>query len=184
MRSIPTLLFLALLPLAAKAITPAADYVRPGARVRITLAGSSQARFVGTLASQDADSLRIVPDGSDQTFGVSLTAVKTYEVSRERHSNAGRGAGIGLLLFAPLGIIGGATCDCGKPGSAAIMLGMITGGLGAALGAVIGSTASHDVWESVPGSDADPQSRPASLGLLIGPSPASLGLTVGLRLRL
>jgi hypothetical protein len=183
MRSMPVLLLLVLLPVAAEAFTPVPDYVRPGARVRVTLADRSQERVVGALVSQDADSLRVMPDGGGPAFRTSLAAVQTYEVSRERHSNAGRGAGIGLLIFAPLGIISGATSDCADPGSTAATLGMIAGGLGAAVGALVGATASHDVWEPVPTSDADAQSRPASLGLLIGPSPASPGLTVGLRLR-
>jgi hypothetical protein len=151
--------------------------------VRVTLADKSKERVVGALVSQDADSLRVMPDGGAQALGISLADVQAYEVSSERHSNAGRGAGIGLLIFAPLGAIGGATCDCADPGSAAFMLGMITGGLGAAAGALVGATASHDIWEPVPADGANAQPRPASLDLLIGSSPASPGLAVGLRLR-
>jgi hypothetical protein len=98
MRFTPTLLLLALLPVTAEAFAPVADYVRPGARVRITLQDRSRERVGGALMAQDADSLRVTPDAGGPALRVSLAAVKDYEVSRERHNNAGRGAGIGLLI--------------------------------------------------------------------------------------
>jgi hypothetical protein len=56
----------------------------------------------------------------------------------------------GLVIGAIPGVIAGATCDCGNPGAAIVLMGAFTGGIGAAIGAGLGATSRHDVWEVVP----------------------------------
>ena len=56
----------------------------------------------------------------------------------------------GLNIGAIPGLVAGATCDCGEPGLAAVLFGTATGGLGAAVGAGLGATGKHDIWEVVP----------------------------------
>jgi hypothetical protein len=46
-------------------------------------------------------------------------------------------------------VVSGATCDCGNRGAAVVLLGAITGGLGAAIGAALGATGHHEAWEVV-----------------------------------
>jgi len=140
-------------PLAA---TPNPNYVQPGARVRVTIVDSAKVRVVGRLISQTGDSLYLNRD-NESDLHIALDRVSIYEVSRERKSNVGRGAGMGFLICAPLGVIAGATCDCGEPELAGILFGLFTGALGAAVGAGVGALGRHDVWENVPELSVGPE---------------------------
>ena len=123
------------------------ESVREGARVRLSADGEP---VTGTLAERGQDTLWVRLDQADTAHAVPLAQVHHLEVSREWRSNAGRGALAGFLVGAIPGVVSGATCDCGNPGAAVLLLGAFTGGIGAALGAVLGATSHHDVWEVVP----------------------------------
>lgn len=123
------------------------ESVREGARVRLAADGE---RMTGTLVERGRDTLWVGFDHADAVRAVPLAGVQRLEVSRERRSNAGRGALAGFVVGAIPGVVSGATCDCGNRGTAVLLLGAFTGGIGAAIGAVLGATSHHDVWEVVP----------------------------------
>jgi len=145
------------------------ESVRQGARVRVAADGE---RMTGTLAERGQDTLWVRLDHADAVRAVPLAGVQRLEVSREWRSNAGRGALAGFVVGAIPGVVSGATCDCGNRGAAVLLLGAFTGGIGAAIGAVLGATSHHDVWEVVPVAVTAASSHP------------TLGVTATLRLRL
>jgi len=145
------------------------ESVRQDARVRLAADGE---RMTGTLVERGRDTLWVRFDQTDTVSAVPLARLRRLEVSRERRSNAGRMALAGFVVGAVPGVVSGATCDCGNRAAAVLLLGAITGGLGAAIGAVLGATSHHDVWEVVPLAVAAASGSPA------------LGVTALLRLRL
>jgi hypothetical protein len=122
------------------------ESVRRGARVRVEVEGEQR---TGVLEERGPDTLWVRFNRTD-TVPIPLARVQRLEVSRERRSNAGQMAVVGLMIGIVPGVVAGATCDCGEPGLAALVFGAATGGLGAALGAGLGATGKHDVWEVVP----------------------------------
>jgi hypothetical protein len=130
---------------AAQAPTPAA--IRQGARVRLAVDGEWMS---GILARRGRDTLWVRVGQADTLLAAPLARMGHLEVSREQRSNTGRGALAGLVIGSIPGVLAGATCDCGNPGAAIVLMGAFTGGLGAALGAALGATGRHDVWEVVP----------------------------------
>lgn len=141
---------LAMLAMAMMGTPPAqgqgVESVRRGARVRLAVDGG---RMTGILAERVRDTLWVRFDQSDTVRVVPLARVRRLEVSRERRSNAGRMALAGLVIGSVPGVVSGATCDCGNRGAAVVLLGAITGGLGAAIGAALGATGHHEAWEVV-----------------------------------
>ena len=121
--------------------------VRDGARVRLA---SDTHTVTGTLVGRTSDTVWVRLEHAPERQAFALANVERFEVSRERRSNAGRMALGGLVIGAVPGLVAGVACDCGEPGLAAVMFGAITGGLGAAIGAGIGATGKHDVWEVIP----------------------------------
>ena len=121
--------------------------IRQGARVRLEVDGK---RMIGILNDRGSDSLAVRLDRGDTLWATQLARVQRLEVSRERRSDAGRWALAGLIVGAIPGVVAGVSCDCGRPGAAALSLGAFTGGIGLALGAAIGSGRRHDVWEVIP----------------------------------
>src|SRR5262245_23166606 len=97
--------------------------VRQGARVRIEVNGK---RMIGTLEDRGQDTVRVRLEPSDTLWATPVAQLQRLEVSRERRSDAGRWALAGLVVGAIPGVVAGATCDCGRPGAAALALGAFT----------------------------------------------------------
>jgi hypothetical protein len=161
-----TLMFLAAM-LAIPAHGQGLESVRKGARVRLASDGSE---VIGILADHKPDTLWIRLDRTATLQPFALSRVQRFEVSRERRSNAGRMAFGGLIVGAVPGLVAGVACDCGEPGLAAVLFGAVTGGLGAAIGAGLGATSRHDVWEPIPLPSAPESPAPVSEGADVVPS--------------
>ena len=140
--------------LAAQATTTLA----PGARVRITSAGS-QPR-IGTVVSGTADTLRVRWPQVANDVAIPVAAMSRLEVSTGRHRRVAKGAGLGVLAGGATGVLVGALSY--KPCDSTEFLGCFLeprsrtqaaswGGLaGGALGLVVGSLAGlarHESWQ-------------------------------------
>ena len=146
-------------------------------RVRVTFTGTSHGRMVGTYLRTAADTIWL-DAGMTRPSPIPLERVATFEVSRGRHSNAGRGALIGSAVGLGLGLIASiesaseddsfVETSTGEYVLATFMLAAMGGGLGAAVGAMTHS----EEWEVVP---------VARLTVTRGPSP---DVRVGLSIRL
>ena len=107
------------LPLAAVlgvAVLPAAIEAQPwsragidvGRRVRVTTTGvPGRDRYAGRVVAVGADSLTLHRDGAPAPSAISLTSITKLEVSRGRHPNGWRGAGLGLVGGAAVGTVVG-----------------------------------------------------------------------------
>ena len=133
----------------------AASVLVPGSRVRVT-AAPSYVPVVGTVVAQERDSLRLIVAGAP--VALAHASFQKVEMSRGRYSNAGNGALIGLGLGGGTGLLLGvaAVASCGPeewicPGPAAVpVMAILFGGLGAGLGALLGSGSSGERWDEVP----------------------------------
>ena len=151
---------LAFVPLAS-----ATAQVRPGARVRVTVyfcqpfysncVGGSPQQFVATFVTWEVDTLVVQSNGD--TLSVPVDLVRRLDVSWDRKTNRGMGAGIGFFLGGVAGaVIGYGTyeeCFClGDVGPEALAIaGAVIGGLGGLVtGAFIGSAIKTDRWREVP----------------------------------
>ncbi len=167
-------------------------HLKPGARVRVIVDStvvthgawgdvSSHARYVGELVAQRPDSLqlRLPPDS---IISLAVSRVIRLEVSRGRHSSAGKGALIGGGIGAALGLavgIGAASESCTGfcpprvSGGEIAGVTLITGFLGAFIGAIIGAP-SREGWEPV---SIEHAVRPE---LRVGGGRVGIGVAVGL----
>jgi len=142
-----------------------------GARIRVTLNSTPRRALVGTFdaLSEDTLHLRVTRESPSRTpvfdiLGIPLTGIEALEVSRGRHSKAGRGALIGLGVGAGLGVLAGAAGGCdvnaepttGDRAACAAVGALGLGLTGAGLGALIGALSSSDEWVTVPLSSLGP----------------------------
>jgi len=157
--------------------------VAPGSRIRVYAPSINAKRFVAAVVSLDGDSLtldaEIWRDGAwKPRLTVPFASMNSLEVSRRRHSNAGKGALIGGGVGAGLVLASLYSCDgyCGGPGEEgkAVAGVAIGGALGAGVGALIGLMFHSEDWQAVPLDK-----------LRIGPSPVTMdGVATSLTLRL
>ena len=164
---------------AAPAYLAAQDpVVAPGSRVRVYAPSINAEQFVGTVVGSKADTLtldaEIWLDGVwKPRLDVAYAGMTSLELSRGRHSNAGKGAlfgGItGAVAVAAAAFSGGGAWDGGVWARATIVVGLGTG-----VGALIGSLSHKEDWQAVP------MDSPR-----IGPSPVSAdGVSVSVYVRL
>ena len=135
-------------------------------RVRITMIPSGAIR-TGHLAWYSADTVALRDDKARLSTG----SIRTIERSVNRHSTAGRGAGIGALLgAASLAATAGAAGATDDPDFAAIAVGasLIGGALiGAGIGAIVGATIHTEDW--IPVATQVPTARVGDRVRLEGP---------------
>lgn len=165
-----TVACLAAVGLAANLPAQTLEDVRDGARVRVEVPGGEKERILmGVLVTRTADTLQIRLDHSHELVPVPVNQARRIEVSLNQHSGAGRGAGYGFLVGGMVGALIGGSCDCGRPGLALVVIGGMMGGLGTALGALIGSGSRVDEWTPVtqpPSIGARPETQPGGITLL------------------
>jgi len=151
-------------------------YANVGHRVRLKTDSASQ-WLVGTLVAADEDSLRLHVGENAPWVSVARSRVSQFEVRYEGHSNAGRGAliglGVGGIGGGLLAWADGSTCRSPSwcifsPGQAALTGALLLGGAGAVLGAVLGSVKHGGGWEAV------------SLGRRVALAPRGAGLMLSL----
>jgi len=159
MRRAPLLLALLTAPVGTLAAQDALPTV--GQRVRLKTATASE-WIVGTLAAVHDDSLRLWLQMADSARLVSVArgTVTRFELSRGRHSNAGKGAVYGAAILGSLGLLTGVAIansniygfrTSGKDTNGGDVALFTLGGIayGAGLGALIGALSHSERWETV-----------------------------------
>jgi len=121
--------------------------IAAGQRVRLSLDGHRQ--FTGVVKSFDRDSIHVQQYWNTAPFSIARSSVAGVDVVAQRHSNAGRGALIGLLGGGAIGAIAGASCEgeflCPGVGGGAASVGL----LGLVLGGAIGALSHRETWQTV-----------------------------------
>ena len=121
----------------------------PGTRIRLLLPPALIKPTPGTLLDLTGDSLTFRPDGASREWlHLPLSAVASFELSRGKKGNAGKGAKIGLVvgLVLGLGAAGEGKESLGGSRGGWIVCGVVGGLLE---GALIGALIQTEKWESV-----------------------------------
>jgi len=130
-----------------------------GDRVRIKALSVSWRPLAGSIVTLNADSLILKLDKEDIPLAIPHASVTKLEVSRGKERNAGKGAGIGLLIGAGVGALAGISAGddcssgqflCFSGPQKALILGVEGGGIGFLSGAFIGFFILTNRWEEVP----------------------------------
>ncbi len=114
--------------------------VLPGDRVRLSHPG--EGTRTGTVVALTADTLEVRFEGRTEPAHLPLAQLTRLDVSRGREPGKRSGAGVGFLLGAAIGGIGGAVSStdcsandfCAGPGPSALMGALVLGGVGALIG--------------------------------------------------
>lgn len=126
--------------------------IQPGERIRIL---SPSYTYEGTVVQLYPDTLVVEPDGWGEEVRVALTSLTRIDVRSGR--NWARGAGMGAMIGATLGGVGGVLVAVfAEPGVDFVKVVALTLGGGGGLGAVVGATTSAVRWKDsgVTGPDA------------------------------
>jgi hypothetical protein len=148
-------LAMALAPTADGIAQPATASPNAGALLRVWSPVIQQGRpLVGTLLRSDSTQLQL-DLGNGTVAYYPWPQIDSLEVSRGRTGGQGRrfafiGAVGGGVLLAALAAAGTDEGDVIDPGAAAGVAFLGGAGLGALIGATIGSARAHEQWESVP----------------------------------
>ena len=129
-----------------------AQSLQPGTRVRVSTVDAPSLLRIGTVSAASVDSLWFLADGANTTLALPYGAISQLNVRVDRHSNAQRGAVIGVLAGAGTGIILGlAGDDKGwfTPGQNAVFEGIGLGALGLLVGGAIGAAFDTEEWSPV-----------------------------------
>jgi hypothetical protein len=127
-----------------------------GGNVRYKLAVPRSDWQQGKLTGLHSDTLRLVDKGGSG-HTVAIRAIRELQVTSGQRSNTGRGAMIGGVIGAVLGLgLGVAASDaactgiCPEIGAQEVIgAAAILGGIGAGIGALIGSTSKRESWVEV-----------------------------------
>ena len=159
------MLFVALLlACPGDAIGQLPEWLRPGARLRLTT-GAAHEPVVGTLVRFDTDSVSLRAVEGAVPVTIPFASVSRAEVVRERGTMAGAGARFGLLAGAGFGVVAALTdAELGNKELGALVFGGVFGLLGAGVGGLIGSAVPRDVWEPLPLHEARLSVAPVSGG--------------------
>jgi hypothetical protein len=160
------------------AVAPAAgqipQWVRPGARLRLTIDGEPRP-IVATLVRVDGESVSVQPNGR-KPMQLASSSLRKLEISREHGTAAGKGLRYGFVAgfsFGALVIL--ADDEVGNKGLGVLAFGGVFGGIGAGLGGLIGSGIPTDQW--VPIGPAATSVRPR---IGVGAQRVTLGLSISL----
>jgi hypothetical protein len=115
---------------------------------------------VGTVVAVDRDSVRIRPEDPalfpdhPTSVAIARSSIRELEVAVKGHSNAGKGALIGLGIGVLGGAVGAAAaCQSDgfnpAPAGCAVVSVALFGAIGAGLGALMGSSGRGVHWERV-----------------------------------
>lgn len=167
MRSV-MFVFALLLAHPAAALAQLPEWLRPGARLRLTT-DAARDPVVGTMVRFDADSVSLRVAGSADVVTIPSGSVSRADVSRERGTLAGKGAILGLWVGGGFGVAAILSDgDVGNKGLGALVFGTVFGLLGAGVGGLIGATVHRDVWEPLSLHDARLSVVPASGRVRVG----------------
>jgi len=136
----------------ARAVAQGAQWVTPGAKVRVTAPTLGLSEQVGRVQETRGDTLVVLTDvmrGGHlraDTVHVAMATVTKLDVRTGGRGHWLEGAGIGLAL----GLAIGAASDDGSSRAYAPSAPAMGGGLLGILGAVIGGSIKSDRWSEVP----------------------------------
>jgi hypothetical protein len=134
------------------------DQVPGGSRVRVRHTGAPAKWLEGELLSRGSDSLSLAMNGRSDTLTLATTSVNQMEVSRGRHSMAGKGltigggigAGLGLLLSVAASAEDCRGIGCTDVGAGDVLVATaLLAAAGAGIGGLIGSASHGERWERV-----------------------------------
>jgi hypothetical protein len=140
---------------AATCQTPATESrLEAGTRVRVSSSapGFFGPPMVGNVLAQRGDSLSLRPERTQDSITLPLASISQLEVSAGRHSQIGKGMGLGFLSGALIGAVTGAASASKSPfsaGEAAAIVGLTGGFLGISVGGAIGAMWRTEDWERV-----------------------------------
>lgn len=143
-----------------------------GTPIRLQTAAKPGKWITGHAIGITDDSVGIIPEKSRDTLRYARADLHRMDVSVGRKSNAGRGAVKGAAILGGLGLAFGVICVAsnedgtledsdwfGCEGGDVAIFALGGAATGAALGALFGATAHHEVWQPVelrPGESAAP----------------------------
>jgi hypothetical protein len=127
-------------------------------RIRLTLVGPDSKSLIGTPVSLGTDMVELVLSGTTDTVKIPRASIRKLEESKGRRSSVGRGAAIGSISGAVLGLIAiavyaGTPDDSGTAPLDAAAIGVGLGGgalFGTLVGSAIGAMSSHERWSVRP----------------------------------
>lgn len=177
-----TLLALDTTPAAAQA----ASTVGPGSRARVTVPSLGLNAAIGTVREATDDSLLIQFANPRRSVRIERDAITVLEVSIDRHRQALKGLGMGMLAGAGAGAFIGLASGDDPPGTflaftageKAMVLGIFFGATGGVAGLIAGALTRSDVWS--PATAGSPP--PVDVSLLPFTTERGTGLRVGVSL--
>lgn len=153
-----------------------------GERVRVAIPNVPARTVVGRLEGVTRDALVVRPRRGAPAETIPLSSIGRLEMSSGFRSHAGRGAALGGLVGGAFGLALGAAagdacwgCTGKEVASGTALLSLLTAGVGAGLGALVGAGARSERWVEVPVARLDlglvpvlPVPRPAGgVGVLV-----------------
>jgi len=118
------------------------------ARARLTWRNAEIPPVIVQVVSATRDTLRYVPREDASVVSIGVNSLARVDVSLERNSHVMQDAGIGFGIGALLGATAGYSSANGpsEKRGYAILEGLVGGGMGFALGAVLGLFHRSDTW--------------------------------------
>jgi hypothetical protein len=124
--------------------------IERGSRIRVTAPSMGADKLVGTCMATGGDTLYVQAETQTTTLGIAVTSVTRLETSRGRKSHPWRGAGIGALSGAVLGLGIAVAFPEGEDREELLFFPVTGIGAGLVVGAYIGALIKTDRWEEVP----------------------------------
>jgi hypothetical protein len=171
MRSGSSLLIVLLCTVTAVPTGAASAMPEPGTRIRLTARMPERGRWIGPFVSVANDTVTM-RDGEMNNALVTVPAlhVMRFEISRGKHPNGLRGAGLGLALGPLLGAGVGYASYSGNGGNdgylvssageSAAVGAAVFGIIGVAVGAAIGALTHSERWRALPLENLRSAARP------------------------
>jgi len=126
-----------------------------GDRVRLSAPSVHASPLIGVLVDVTPDSVRIDPDQGRAGLAIPRRDLGRIEVSTGPQRLTFKGAGVGLAIGVGTGALMGAMMEPGIAGrSGNVFVGSILiGGIGLAIGTIVGTLHRAEGWRSAPGFD-------------------------------
>ncbi len=127
-------------------------WLRAGAPLRLTLLSNAYHKpVVGEFRETRGESIWVRARYTKKEMAIPLAEIGRFEVSQERYPRTWTGAAYGLLAGAVMGVVVGANegKEQGDTGARIFVDGIVLGGLGMAIGALVGHTIEVDRWSLI-----------------------------------
>jgi hypothetical protein len=158
------------------ALTQDAPTLVPGATVRAKTNGTGGNWIRGELVAMTTDTVFIREAGGDRTVALPTGTLTQLQVSRGIGTRTGKGALLGLGVGAGTGLLLGVAtslegcegfCQDVEPGQI-LVVAVLLGGVGAGIGALIGSTSRGERWQRLEPSPKALRIQPGAGGIQVG----------------